>query len=106
MRTRGNVGCLEALKDHTLPGMKSPCHVIILKNIRAVYPQVLAFGRSSNAGPVGNPTDLTERLRESFYSGIAEKKEKSDSPHLSCKLGSQDRRSALSMNENSETNQV
>lgn len=82
MRTRGNVGCLEALKDHTLPGMKSPCHVIILKNIRAVYPQVLAFGRSSNAGPIGNPTDLTERLRESFYSGIAEKKEKSDSHEI------------------------
>lgn len=34
MRTRGNVGCLEALKDHTLPGMKSPRHTIILKNIR------------------------------------------------------------------------
>lgn len=34
VRTRGNVGCLEALKDHTLPGMKNPRHTIILENVR------------------------------------------------------------------------
>lgn len=43
---------------------------------------MLAFGRSSNAGPIGNPTDLTERLRESFYLGISEEREKSDSREI------------------------